>query len=141
MSASLNISPDDPCPCELGPAYKRCCGLVHRRRGQATPEAVVLARYCAYVVDLPRFILASTHPDSSHFEKDARGWTEDIRHFCSMTQFDGIEIIDEEIIGDEAWVTFEVYLTQDGQDASFTERSCLRQHRGRWVFWDAELVS
>jgi SEC-C motif-containing protein len=65
----------------------------------------------------------------------------EIEHFCGATEFDGMEIIEEEVFGDEAWVTFEVYLSQDGQDASFTERSCFRRFDGRWTYWDGELVN
>ena len=137
----MKYPPDNLCPCESGALYKGCCGRVHSRRADYAPELCVRARYSAYVVGLPRFILLNTHPDSPHFQEDPRAWTADIEHFCSLTEFDGLEVIEEEVFGEEAWVTFEVYLSQDGQDASFTERSCFRRHEGRWTYWDGEVVS
>lgn len=56
-----------PCPCGSGRDYQACCGTLHAAyaAGQGlaalTPEALMRSRYCAFVLDLRPYLLASWH--------------------------------------------------------------------------------
>lgn len=56
-----------PCPCGRPASYASCCGGLHHAfaAGQGltatTPEALMRSRYCAFVLDLRDYLLASWH--------------------------------------------------------------------------------
>lgn len=52
------------CPCYSGNTYTECCQPLHA--GQTAPDAerLMRARYSAYALRLPGFIIASWHPDT-----------------------------------------------------------------------------
>jgi SEC-C motif domain protein len=52
------------CPCYSGKAYTACCQPLHN--GQVAPDAerLMRARYSAYALRLPEFIVASWHPET-----------------------------------------------------------------------------
>lgn len=62
------------CPCGTGEEYTACCGVLHAASaagaasggGGASPEAVMRARFSAYVKNLPAFVVDTTHPESSN---------------------------------------------------------------------------
>ena len=60
------------CPCGSGEEYASCCQPHHDGTAPAdavTPEAIVRARFSAYVKNLPKYIVASTHPDSKDMKR------------------------------------------------------------------------
>ena len=56
-----------PCPCGSNRVYEACCGALHSAfaAGQgltaASPEALMRSRYCAFVLDLRPYLLATWH--------------------------------------------------------------------------------
>jgi len=92
------------------------------------------SRYTAYCLDLPDYIIATTHPGGPHWEPDLASWRESIRRFTDATRFEGLEVLEAREDGERGEVTFRARLTQHGADASFTERSTFVQHDGRWRY-------
>ena len=122
------------CPCGSGARYKTCCRPLHRGRPAPSPEALMRSRYAAYSLDLPDYIIATTHPAGSHWEPDTDRWRRSIRAFTDSTRFVGLEVLEFSEDGDRAEVTFQAHLTQAGADVSFTERSQFLLHDGRWTY-------
>ena len=93
------------------------------------------ARYAAYALSNIPFILSTekSNPPRSAREKAAQ--RRSLKQFCQNTQFLGLEIVAEATPDDkQATVTFRATLLQNGQDASFTERSLFELRNGRWVY-------
>ncbi len=80
--------------------------------------------------------MKTTHPSGAHHRDDADAWEQDIRLFCRTTRFVGLEILED---GDD-YVVFRARLTQNGEDASFVERSTFARHVGRWKYLEGEAV-
>ena len=63
-----NIDVDD-CPCRSGLKYSQCCGELHSKTSIAiVPSKVVMARYTAYKIDNPNYIIETTSPTCSDYE-------------------------------------------------------------------------
>ena len=94
------------------------------------------SRYSAYAGNLIDYIMTTTHPNSPHHQKDRALWIKDISDFTRNTQFDGLVILHTDISDDGTvgWVTFRAKLTQQGQNASFTEKSRFEKHDGVWKY-------
>lgn len=58
------MSKHPPCPCHSGKHYADCCQPLHL--GQAAPDAerLMRARYSAYALKLPQFILETWHHET-----------------------------------------------------------------------------
>ena len=87
------------------------------------------SRYSAYALKLADYIIKTTDTDGPHYEKDLSKWKKSILEFGKL-QFTGLEILDAE--GDK--VTFKAHLKQDGQDASFIEKSLFTLKDGWWYY-------
>lgn len=65
-----------PCPCGSGHGYEACCGALHSAlsSGQGltapTPEALMRSRYCAFVLDLRPYLLATWHASTRPADLD-----------------------------------------------------------------------
>lgn len=61
--------PQAPCPCGSGETYARCCGMWHAGLDTGsfapTPEALMRARYSAYVLGEIGYLLATWHPSTA----------------------------------------------------------------------------
>ena len=87
------------------------------------------SRYAAYALHLPDYIVATTHADNPSPPGE-------ISDFCLNTQFVGLTILAESEELPFATVTFHAHLTQQGQDASFTEKSLFEKVDGKWLYLD-----
>ena len=132
----MKISPNAPCPCHSGKKYKKCCRPLHQGRNPDYPIQLMRSRYSAYALCNSAYIMRSTHVESPHHQSNQEMWRNSVLEFCETTQFIGLEIVTEEFddTSNEAWVTFKAILSQDGQDASFTERSLFKKVRGLWQY-------
>jgi SEC-C motif domain protein len=78
---TMHFSPEAPCPCGRTAPYRRCCGALHAAFEQngalSAPdaEALMRSRYCAFVLDLTPYLLATWHPDTrpAYLEANERG--------------------------------------------------------------------
>ena len=88
------------------------------------------SRYSAYALDLPDYIIKTTHPNSPLYEKNLEAWIASIHEFSSTTEFQGLEI--ESF--DDRHVTFYAILKTFGKDTSFREKSLFEKSEGFWCY-------
>ena len=97
------------CPCGSGKKYKNCCYKWHKIKSAPNALLLMKSRFAAYAVGNVDYIIKTTHPNSSHFEKDLKTWEESIKDF-SNSDFKKLEIV-EFIDGEkEAFVKFRAYI-------------------------------
>ncbi|MDM8529423.1 YchJ family metal-binding protein [Anaerolineales bacterium HSG24] len=140
----MKLSPNATCPCGRGLKYKQCCRPLHRGRTALTAEVLMRSRYTAYIIGDMNYIIETTHPNGPLYRSDRVAWLTELRFFCQRTQFVRLDILDvtEEATAEDnsgqAWVTFRATLTQQKQDASFTERSLFKRHHNMWKYFSGE---
>jgi SEC-C motif domain protein len=126
------------CPCHSERPYANCCQPIHKEKKRPSPTQLMRARYAAYALGKIRFIQNTERADPPLLPKELMERRRSLKQFCQNTQFLGLQILDEATLGNsQATVTFRATLLQDGQDASFTERSLFELRNGRWVYISA----
>ena len=95
------------------------------------------ARFSAYSLHLGRYIVATTHPQSPHFESDPIRWEIQLQQFSTQTAFAGLKLLEEHEGPVQAVVSFRATLSQDGRDISFSERSLFVHDEGGWLYHSA----
>lgn len=119
------------CSCFSGKEYRECCEPFHK--GERPERAVQLmrSRYAAYALKKIDYIMETTwNPPQDKYK-----WHKDLQRFSDNMIFKGLEILEEEEKGDEAWVTFRAVLAAfNGQDRSFTEKSYFKRVEGKWYY-------
>lgn len=126
------------CPCHSGKPYTDCCKSFHDGSLPDTALKLMRSRYAAYALNLPAYIMHTTHPLSPHFSKDAPLWLRHISDFSLHTQFNGLDILDFKESGNKAIVVFTAHLMQGGKDVSFTEKSIFEKVDGKWLYHSGE---
>jgi SEC-C motif-containing protein len=92
------------------------------------------SRFSAFALQLPNYIIKTTHKENPDFTDDLKSWEASILDFSNSTQFLGLEIL-EFIDGDsEAFVTFHAKLSQNAHDCSFTEKSKFYKIDNQWLY-------
>jgi SEC-C motif-containing protein len=127
------------CPCGSGELYKNCCELFHRGKPPENALELMRSRYSAYALNLPGYIIQTTHPENPHFSHNIKTWAKEISDFCLLTQFKKLEILEFQETKDVAFVTFVAHLMQKGQDATFTEKSRFAKVQNRWLYQSGEI--
>ena len=146
------------CSCKSGNTYDACCQPLHT--GQIVtddPVAVLKARYTAYKHGLAGFIIDSTHPKNSDFDKyvtmdftrDRRGikkWEKEINYMAADNTYLGLKVLSSDADSEAgiATVTFQTILKdEDGLYVAAEEQSLFTKNRGgspgRWLYVDGEL--
>lgn len=122
------------CPCCSGKEYAQCCHPFHK--GEPTKNALELmrSRYTAYVLNLPDYIVATTHPASPQYMEDTLSWKRGISQFSTHTIFEKLEVRDFRENEKLATVTFTAYIKQNEQDNTFTETSYFEKIHDRWLY-------
>jgi len=136
----LRFSVNDSCPCGSLKKYKKCCKIFHDGTLPKTALELMKSRFSAFFVQNSQYIISTTHQDNIDFTKDLKSWNSDILYFSKNTEFvklEIIEFIDDEI---ESFVTFRATLLQDGNDASFTEKSRFLKVDGKWQYVDGQFI-
>lgn len=118
------------CLCHSGKRYAVCCQPYHKGKSAPTPVALMRSRYAAFALGKVGYIIKTTHPDSPHKRHDLAGWRKELKAFYANFDFVGLQILE----AGEDTVKFHALLTQNGQDASFTEHSLFGKVRGRWLY-------
>lgn len=120
------------CPCHSQETYERCCSLYHKHKAYPqSPLELMRSRYSAYALSLVDYIIETTHPSSSHYEKDLALWKSRLLSFCKATAFKGLTILGHQ---EEGEVSFVAHLMQGDKDVSFQERSQFIKDNGRWYY-------
>lgn len=128
-----------PCPCQSGKQYEMCCRSFHLGKEPDTALQLMRSRFAAYALNMPDYIIRTTHPGGSQFFHDTKEWAQKISEFSSHTEFKGLEILEFRESGSLATVTFVAHLIQEQKDVSFTEKSYFEKVNGRWLYHSGQL--
>ena len=128
------------CPCGSGKAYEQCCQRFHKGAAPERAEQLMRARYTAYVLNLPDYIIQTTHPGSPHYLSNRADWAKKLSTFSTQATFQRLQVLNVQEHGELATVTFTAHLTQNEEDATFTERSYFERVRGRWLYRNGQLA-
>ncbi len=125
------------CPCGLGKEYAECCEpLICGGSPAETAEALMRARYSAYVKQETEYIFHTTHP--SRRQPDSR---QVIEEWALATTWRDLKIISTEGGGpedDTGIVEFIADFTEKGKDGKHHERAEFRRENGVWMFYDGK---
>lgn len=128
-----------PCPCHSGKLYSECCQLFHDGALPQNALQLMRSRYAAYALQLPDYLINSTHPTYPGMIQNRDEWRKQILHFCRNTRFDGLQILEFQEGSPVAYVTFFAKLSQKGRDVSFTEKSRFEKVNDKWFYQTGEL--
>lgn len=92
------------------------------------------SRYAAYALHLGDYIMDTTHHKNAGWSINRSEWKNQILHFCSLTRFEGLKILNFEDGEKNASVMFAAKLSQSGRDVSFTEQSRFEKEGDRWLY-------
>lgn len=128
----------ESCPCGSGRAYGNCCEPLHRGTANAeTAEAVMRARYCAFVKKEIDYLDRSYHPSTlSEFDAEsARKWADE-------SEWLGLEIRTTE--GGTAdnctgKVEFVARYRMGEEEIPHHEIASFRKENGTWLFVDGRV--
>jgi len=128
------------CPCNSGKKYKKCCkrihdGLVHVNNALE----LMISRYSAYAVGHCEYIIQTTHKTNEQFMHNVNEWFDEIEEFSCNTSFEKLIILDYSRKNEEAFVTFQAKLRQNGNNFSLTEQSRFIKEDEKWYYQQAEI--
>jgi SEC-C motif-containing protein len=122
------------CPCSCGKTYQNCCKIFHEGTNPSNALQLMRSRYSAYAYSKPDYIIKTTHPANLNFKHNAETWRSEIILFCKNTHFQDLKIIEFIDGKSEAYVTFIAYISQNGKNASFVEKSHFEKLNGIWLY-------
>lgn len=128
------------CPCCSGKTYDLCCRVFHQGTLPSNALELMRSRYSAYALDLPDYIVDTTHPGSPQYVEDRADWKRKISAFSRNSKFTKLEVLDFKEKGTVATVTFIAHITQKKQDLTFTEKSFFEKLRGKWFYRSGQLM-
>lgn len=128
------------CSCCSGKPYAECCKPFHEGVLPETAQQLMRSRYSAYALDLPDYIIKTTHSANPQYSKDTESWKRSISHFSKHSTFDRLVIHDFQENGKTATVTFTAYITQGGHEATFTEKSTFEKEGKMWLYRSGEIL-
>jgi SEC-C motif-containing protein len=123
------------CPCGSSKDYEQCCGPIIAGTAKAeTAEALMRARYSAYVKTEVDFLLNSLHPDGSGGvdRESTKAWAEN-------ADWHGLEVLDTVAGGakDETGeVEFVAKYSLQQEPQRHHERATFKRHNGQWLYLD-----
>jgi SEC-C motif domain protein len=128
------------CYCGSGRDFDACCGPILEDTNPAlTAEALMRARYSAFVVNKPEFLHDSLHPDHRH-DHDLSA----TRRWAENSQWIKLDVVSSEAgseADDEGQVEFIATFKEKGVTRSHHEISRFVKQDGRWYFVDGKLVA
>lgn len=130
---------ENPCPCCSGNNYKTCCQPFHEGAQPQNALQLMRSRYSAYVLNIPEYIISTTHPASSQYSDNKFSWKRGISQFSKGSSFNRLEVLDFKEKETLATVTFTAHITQEGGDATFTERSFFEKKNNKWLYRGGQL--
>lgn len=122
------------CPCCSGKSYEECCRPYHEGRLAENAEKLMRSRFSAYALNLPEYIIITTHPASPQYHDNHFSWKRSLSEFSKGSNFQKLEVHDFKERDNLATVTFTAYIDQNGHDTTFTEKSYFEKREGRWFY-------
>lgn len=129
------------CPCCSMKESESCCEPLHQGVFPKNALQLMRSRYSAYVLNLPDYIIATTHPSNPQYTEDKLSWKRSISHFSRNSTFHKLEIHHFEEKEISATVTFTAYLSQNRKDATFTEKSYFEKLNGLWLYHSGDFMN
>ena len=130
----------EPCPCGSARDYGECCQpLIEGGQKAETAEALMRARYSAYVKEKVDFILETTHP-SQRDQYTAKG----LRRWSRNSEWLGLTILrtDKGTAEDDTGrVEFVAAYYAKGRRQRHHEIAEFRRHENAWTFYDGQAPS
>ncbi len=125
------------CPCGSERDYSDCCQpLIEGGRKAETAEALMRARYSAYVRTAVDFII-----DSTHTSQRGNYTAEGIEKWSRNSEWRELTIVRTEAGGpddDEGVVEFIARYVEKGQTQNHHEIAQFRREDGDWAFYDGQ---
>ncbi|HEX4291336.1 MAG TPA: YchJ family metal-binding protein [Trebonia sp.] len=115
------------CPCGSGDEYDACCGRLHAGAPAPTAEALMRARYSAFAVGDPGYLLGTYHSSSrpGAFSLDPTiGWT----------RLAVLETEDGGLFDSAGTVRFRAVYAREGKRGVMDETSRFVREDGRWTY-------
>ena len=129
------------CLCCSGKNYEQCCKPLHEGALPANALQLMRSRYTAYALNLPLYIIHTTHPASPQYQTNPLIWAQEISEFSKHSKFQRLDIHSFQEHGDLATVTFTAHLTQGRKEGSYTEKSLFEKTKGRWLYRSGQLIN
>jgi SEC-C motif-containing protein len=128
------------CPCGSGKSYQLCCEIYHNGKVPEKADLLMRARYSAYAMGRSDFIIATTHPKHSDFQKNLQQRLKEIQSFSTSTQFMKLEVISFKEGAILSFVTFKATLLQSGKEYILHEKSRFEKIDGKWLYLSGEFL-
>ena len=120
-----------PCPCGSGLTYVECCEPWHSGldvgRFAPSAEALMRSRYCAYLLGLTNYLLATWHGSTAPGELE-----------LPLVKWLGLEVRHAQESGDAGVVEFVARLRDNGWGQRLHEISRFVREDGRWYYIDGQ---
>ena len=98
------------------------------------------SRYSAYSLGLVDYIVKTTHPDHPDAKRPIEVRRQEIEEFCRTTIFKGLRILEFQEGETTGMVKFTAYLSMEGKDFSFTEKSTFQKVQNDWLYLKGEFT-
>lgn len=125
------------CPCGSDKDYRACCDVIHREAASAAnPEAMMRARYSAFVLKMPKFLWKTWHPS---FRKEVDSSFEDTFESVIWIR---LKVLEAHFQGNRGEVRFEAVFRENEEVLVLRETS--RFSKKNWWLYengDVEVVS
>ncbi len=122
--------PTSPCPCGSGLPYAGCCGRLHAGSATAaTAEQLMRARYSAFAVGDPAYLLATWHSTT-------RPPTVDLDPRIRWIGLEVLRTTGGGLLGSVGTVEFRAHSVVDGAAGSQHEDSRFVREDGQWRYLD-----
>jgi len=127
------------CVCGLGESNETCClPIIRGEKSAETAEALMRARYSAYVLGEIDFVMDSVHPDSPG-EAD-RNSTEQWSRNADWEGLDVVEVKDGKKGDETGEVEFVARFSVNGREARHHERARFKKSKGKWAYFDGDEI-
>jgi SEC-C motif-containing protein len=119
-----------PCPCGTGLPFAECCGRLHDGAATAvTAEQLMRARYSAFAVGDPAYLLRTWHPDT-------RPRTIELDPAVRWTGLEVLAVSGGGLLAAEGTVEFRAHHLATGTRGDQHERSRFTREDGEWRYLD-----
>lgn len=122
------------CACGSTLYYAQCCAPFHQGKLAGTAEQLVRARFSAYALNIPSYIIATTHPASPLYSPHLEEWKKKISEFSRHVTFKNVEIVSHKDWKEMATVIFTAHISEKEHDLTFTEKSFFEKRKGVWFY-------
>ena len=125
------------CECGLEGTTKTCClPIIKGEKDAPTAEALMRARYTAYVEHEIDFLIGSLHPEHEHNvdRESTKQWAES----AAWMGLDVLNVKDGSENDETGEVEFIAHFQIKEQDQAHHERATFAKHKGKWFFVDGQ---